>query len=326
MSDHRPKSVAVSNGSYGVRALWLARDTSQCERLASCLPPGTQIVPATLDDARDLAVHCNPNTMVFADIQDADAIFESCLSANSHEERCERLSRAPFIFLTGNTPPGDYFGSVVQHGIQWFLHPSFLNNDRLMGSIFQSALRESLAKGLECIPSSEPVIRQVLSNVSARSEMIDAVTQRVAERFVGDFDEMEHRLALEEILNNALFHAFKNENNTPKYSVMVDQQVFEPDQVILEHLVDDDLFAFCVTDTGGGLTGEAIRRDIHRQITREGVLQERGRGVFLTFSFANVFIVNSIPGRLSQVLIVFLRHSPADQKLFHTHLTAAESA
>jgi len=314
-----------ARGDLGTRAIAKTRrailafsDVSLAERVAERLPDTFHVVHSSPSEGRDALWEGRmAGTVVFAHIRHAEMIFGSALTPVPGAESAALSACPPIVFVTGDSAPGEYFHLIARYGIARFLHPRFLNDARMLASllegVFEGTRRHDLSHYCE---SDEPICREAVRDAAARLDAIDRICEAAARRFGADYQVTEHRLAVEELLNNALFHAFHDAHEEPREASSRPRPLGENEEVAVEYLADERLFAFSVTDSGGRLTGDIVRREINRQFSGEGLLQAHGRGVFLTFSFANAFILNSIPGRLSQVVVAFYRRLHSDCKMF----------
>jgi CheY-like chemotaxis protein/anti-sigma regulatory factor (Ser/Thr protein kinase) len=118
-------------------------------------------------------------------------------------------------------------------------------------------------------------------------------------------DLAEIRLALEEILNNSLYHAFRKSNGQEKYK-LGSEVVFDlSEQVIGCYARDEDCLAFSVSDNAGSLDAQVFLGKLERQQTQEGLLDENGRGLHLSRTVSDRMILNLRPGRLTETVLLF---------------------
>jgi len=113
------------------------------------------------------------------------------------------------------------------------------------------------------------------------------------------------RLVLEEALNNAVYHAFESADGVEKYSIRNFETLEPGEEVTLDYGRDARTFAVDVADNQGRLRRDRALEKIERHIDAHGLLDERGRGLFLCHSLADRLIVNLQPGRLTQLVVLF---------------------
>jgi anti-sigma regulatory factor (Ser/Thr protein kinase) len=127
----------------------------------------------------------------------------------------------------------------------------------------------------------------------------------------------ELRLVFEEIVNNAFFHAFRHPDGTPIHSKERSDPLNEGEEITVEYGHDLHSFGFSVMDNGGALTVEKFLEKIERQVTKDGLMDEDGRGFFLARAFSSRLIVNIEPGVRTEIIVLFARHrSPVLKPLY----------
>jgi len=109
------------------------------------------------------------------------------------------------------------------------------------------------------------------------------------------------RMIFEEIASNAIYHAHG-------YDKMQDVTLKDDEVVIVEYGLDDERFGFSVVDHSGRLTKEIVLKKILRAMSKEGVYDLNGRGLFLTRSFSDRFIVNIKPNECTEIVVLNYFH------------------
>lgn len=113
------------------------------------------------------------------------------------------------------------------------------------------------------------------------------------------------RLILEEALNNAFFHAFKNPKGQEKYK-LENIGLLEPgDKIRIEYGNNAVLAGFTVTDNAGDLTIRTILNRLERQYNKEGMYDERGRGLYLARLMSSRLIFSIEPRKRTQLIALF---------------------
>jgi len=150
-----------------------------------------------------------------------------------------------------------------------------------------------------CFLGSCRIAEDLLRETRVAEALQILMSQGLADETLGNL-----RLVADELLNNALHHGsvHKAANVTPS-----GEELDVVETVLLEFGIDDDRALVSVTDRGGRLTREDIRRVLVRQINKEGLLDERGRGLFFARSLSDEMYVHVDPGRRTQVTAVFGR-------------------
>ncbi|MEO8377479.1 MAG: ATP-binding protein [Candidatus Sumerlaeota bacterium] len=113
------------------------------------------------------------------------------------------------------------------------------------------------------------------------------------------------RLILEEALNNAFFHAFKNEKGEEKYQLGKCTRLDPGDKIRVEYGNNAILAGFAVMDNAGQLSIRTILDKLERQYNKEGVFDERGRGLYLSRLMSSRVIFSLEPGKRTQLIALF---------------------
>jgi len=113
------------------------------------------------------------------------------------------------------------------------------------------------------------------------------------------------RLIMEEIINNAIFHAFLDEEGNQKYHSEKFDDLDSSEEVWIEFGSDATTIGFSVTDNRGALGPDHIIQKLHRQYNREGLYDESGRGLYLSRILSGNMIFNINRGKNTQIVILF---------------------
>jgi len=124
-----------------------------------------------------------------------------------------------------------------------------------------------------------------------------------------DTDVTEIRLVCDELINNAIYHAFKNSAGEDKYRPGAFMQLAPEEQVTVQIGHDSNNLLFSVTDNQGTLDIDTVLYKMERQLSLEGLLDESGRGFHLTRTIADRMIINLRPRKSTQIILLF-SHRP----------------
>jgi DNA-binding response OmpR family regulator len=162
------------------------------------------------------------------------------------------------------------------------------------------------AVGIErYLRESARITRQEIRNRVERDRFTNEAVHHFRRFRSNDSDMADIRLALEEILNNSFYHAFRKANGTEKYRLGNDV-VFDPgEQVVGGFAHDEDCIAFSVSDNAGSLDPQVFLGKLERQQTMEGLMDETGRGLHLSRTVSDRMILNIRPGRLTETILLF---------------------
>lgn len=161
------------------------------------------------------------------------------------------------------------------------------------------------ASGIE--PHLQPGARITSRRLMAKSdkaEIIDSILSFVGEIRPDRALEFNLRLILEEVVNNAIFHACVDEAGEEKYTIGSFERVDDDEVIELDYGADENTIAVSIRDNRGLLTRETFLGKIERQASMKGLLDISGRGLYLTYSLAERLVVNLRPGKLSELVVL----------------------
>lgn len=251
-------------------------------------------------------------TVVFSDIP---------RSADPKPEQEPPDSGSPAtIFVIRGEPDSKQWSEATRLGARRLICSEMLDDRRCVTAAIEAALRDpwrsdpaSWGSGqeyktteIESADSRDTIIRDLLGELGAHplwSESIDL-----------------YRLVAEELVNNALLHAFETDRDR-RYVPGSFDRMLDGDRVSVRHEINDEVFWLAVTDNAGTLAGARILAHIQRHLETAGLLDGGGRGLFIAFALANVLAVNIDRGRSTEVSVVFLAGRPETHKLvlINTH-------
>jgi CheY-like chemotaxis protein len=105
------------------------------------------------------------------------------------------------------------------------------------------------------------------------------------------------RMIFEEIASNALYHAYGYKK--------FERVQLKDDQIVEVHFGKDQRkMGFSVSDHSGRLTKEIVLKKIIRAMSQDGILDTDGRGLFLTRSFSDRFIINIKPKEKTEIVVL----------------------
>jgi CheY-like chemotaxis protein len=113
----------------------------------------------------------------------------------------------------------------------------------------------------------------------------------------------ELRLVLDEIVTNALYHSPKDKEGREKYKEFSNVQLLENETIRISCAIDSEKYGVSITDSQGTLSKNTVLYKIDRHIRGEGVLDDSGRGIFMSRIFADRMIINIDPGKKTEIII-----------------------
>lgn len=124
------------------------------------------------------------------------------------------------------------------------------------------------------------------------------------------------RMVFEEIASNALYHAYG-------YEKFQEVELREEQVIQIACGSDEGKLGFAVLDFSGRLTKEIVLKKIIRAMSEDGILDTDGRGLFLSRSFSDRFIINIRPGKQTEIIVMnyFSSDEPVNKPLYINQLT-----
>jgi len=113
----------------------------------------------------------------------------------------------------------------------------------------------------------------------------------------------ELRLVLDEIVTNALYHSPKDKDGQEKYREFSNIQLLDNEFIRISCAIDSEKYGVSITDSQGTLSRHTVLYKIDRHIRGEGVLDDSGRGIFMSRIFADRMIINIDPGKKTEIII-----------------------
>lgn len=250
-----------------------------------------------------------PHAVLFARIEDIHQIA-------GWLRPTEDVSQKPlFVYLCDSGSAADCFHSIAEHDVAHVVDFDYLNDDHGLDFLLANLPGSPREVGFgDAWNGTSTRRRRRITSSTDRREFFDTFNAEINQSLSTDQRRAEYRLALEEVVNNAMYHAFFD-GDTPRYSPEDDAPLRAGDEVVVEYVADDAVFAFSVYDNAGVLSPETTRKHILRHMTGQGLLDARGRGLFLTYSLANAFIIHSVPGEMTEVIASFSRGQSANLKM-----------
>ncbi|MEQ8818724.1 MAG: ATP-binding protein [Sumerlaeia bacterium] len=145
-----------------------------------------------------------------------------------------------------------------------------------------------------------------VTDMATKTAAVERVINHFATHGFDVHELYDVRLILEEITNNAFFHAFRTASGEEKYSIRHFASLDAGDEnVRIEYGNDGGRVGFSVTDNAGTLGISTIITKLERQFNREGIFDESGRGLYLSRMLATKLIINIEQGKRTQLIALF---------------------
>jgi hypothetical protein len=155
------------------------------------------------------------------------------------------------------------------------------------------------------LTKGSPLSHYNLREKGDKAPVIDEVVARAAcsngdKAFLFDL-----RLILEEVLNNAIYHAFMDEHGREKYQLGSFQQIGEGESINVTAGCDGRTFGVAIRDNQGKLRRDTVLHKLERHLSIQGLLDENGRGLYLTYSLAGRVIFNLRRNQMTEIVVLF---------------------
>lgn len=115
------------------------------------------------------------------------------------------------------------------------------------------------------------------------------------------------KLVLDEIVTNALYHSPRDAAGNEKYEEYSNITLDASEYIHIQCAVDDEKYGVSIADHQGSLRKETILYKVNRHIRGEGVLDDNGRGMFMSRIFADRLIMNIHPGKKTEIIVLNYR-------------------
>lgn len=258
---------------------------------------------STSDDALDILRKDNNYDLVLADV--------GLLPMNGFNFATAAGAAFPHIrfVLTSNQRLDEVFPALRRSQLtNVFIKTRPFLFDEFLVTV-ENLLQPSRSVGLQRYLKEPMEIRSgQIVNRDERAQVVDDA-MRYFRRFRQYDSEVEEiRLAVEELINNAIFHAFRRKvGGLEKYRATSFSSLEGDEQITVEYGHDRNYLGVSVSDNQGSLDASTVMAKLERQISMEGLMDENGRGLHLTRNLCERMIINLKPGKLTQVILLFSR-------------------
>jgi anti-sigma regulatory factor (Ser/Thr protein kinase) len=147
-----------------------------------------------------------------------------------------------------------------------------------------------------------------LQTADSKLRAIERVTNHFATCGFEVHELYDVRLILEEVTNNALFHAFQTATGRERHNISSFAGLDPGESVRIEYGSDDTRVGFAVTDNAGTLPIRTILSKLERQFNKDGIFDQSGRGLYLSRMLTTKLVINIEKGKRTQVVALFDEH------------------
>ncbi|MGB9691482.1 MAG: ATP-binding protein, partial [Candidatus Sumerlaeaceae bacterium] len=161
---------------------------------------------------------------------------------------------------------------------------------------------------------------KVIQTLADKQMMMEEALELFRRYRPHDTDISQIRLAFEELINNAIYHAFRRATGDEKYKLGAFERLERGEVIRVEFGADKRFVGCSVTDNQGTMEEGTVMKKIERQITQEGLLDESGRGLYLTRTLSDKMIINIHPHVATQLILLFAHRDRPKIKPFYLNL------
>jgi CheY-like chemotaxis protein len=142
------------------------------------------------------------------------------------------------------------------------------------------------------------------------SNEIEQVIQKIINIMPGSRHKRKFRQALNEIIINAVYYGAKQERGDRKELWPIDVKLAPDEEVLVSWGIDDEKVGVSVIDQKGLLAKKDVLFWLERNTTKGedglsvGLLDDHGKGLFITRESIDRFIVNIKPGTATEIVML----------------------
>jgi CheY-like chemotaxis protein len=140
-------------------------------------------------------------------------------------------------------------------------------------------------------------IRSSSEAKKVRGDIIELFKQHIQ-------DIGELKLVLDEIITNAIYHSPQTPEGQEKYQEFTEITLLPAEYISVTCGIDNEKYGVSVMDQQGKLSKETILYKIDRHINAEGILDDSGRGIYLSRILSDRLVINIDPGKKTEILIL----------------------
>lgn len=226
----------------------------------------------------------------------------------SRDTRCRSI-----IHVCRDEPLARRWADIADFGIPRAMDSRLLSEPGCVAAAVGCALGDPWRFDPEASIGGASPQSMSITSAAARDRLVETVVGELRRtRWTNSIDQL--RLATEELVNNALLHAFEVDRGR-RYVPGAFERLHDDDTVSARFAIDAGHFWLSVADNAGVLDPQHVRELILRHLEEEGLLDGGGRGLFICFSVANILAIAIDRGRLTEVTVAAFRDRDCDQKM-----------
>lgn len=167
--------------------------------------------------------------------------------------------------------------------------------------------------GLERYVEGEVRMRSI-----RRAEQIEDTIAHVMDQIGEEYHKRKFRLALGEVVINAFFYGAREERGDQKSTWRFDGELAPEEEIQVLWARDGEKVGVAVCDQKGRLTKKEVLYWLERNTTKrpdglaEGIMDDHGKGLYITRETIDRFIINIDRGRRTEVVMLNYREGLYD--------------
>ncbi len=199
----------------------------------------------------------------------------------------------------------DYVRMAKENGITNIIAKTVPFNFAELGSIVHGLITGDIFGLKRHMKPDFRILKEYVVSGSSDAKSVREDVLKVLQAEVGTTGEL--RLVLDEVVTNALYHSVRDGAGNEKYREFASVELQPNESFTVTCAIDEEKYAVFIADTQGTLTKDIVLYKIDRHIKGEGVLDDSGRGLFMSRIFADRFIVNIDPCKRTEIVIINYR-------------------
>lgn len=212
-----------------------------------------------------------------------------------------RNARVPVVLITDCTPEA-CLATALKQEIFALLPPPASECYRDIDIQLEALLRRRPPRFEQCLLEGAEIAKTLYVRSSTHGREVRVRVERLLRRRCGAARDI--KLLLDELITNAIYHGPRLADGAPVYTPFIEAHLTEEHRVTVQCGFDREKYGVRVSDNAGTLRAHQVLAHIARHCTGEGILDERGRGLFMTRALADRMWVNIIPNKRTELILM----------------------
>jgi len=200
----------------------------------------------------------------------------------------------------------DYVRCAKEYGVCNIISKTVPFNYTELDAVVHGLITEEIFDIERYMEKDVRVLREYVIRSSSDAKEVRENVLKTLLDYVKNTGEL--KLVLDEIVTNALYHSPKDEYGNEKYEEFSEITLAENEYIYVKIVLDNEKYGVSIVDNQGNLSKDIVLYKIDRHIKGEGILDDSGRGIFMSRIFADRLIINIAPKRKTEFLILNYRN------------------